>query len=217
MIKSKHLTKEQILLAMRHTKSNKAAARYLNVSYIHYKMWAKQYNEFEGGRTLHEIHKNQCGKGIPKFLTGNNAAKSKWNILDVIEGRLSSKHFKPEAIKKKMIEEGHLKEECSMCEFHERRLNDYKIPLILNFKDNDPNHYNLGNIRFLCYNCYFLNIGNIFNNKDIEQLETHRPLSGTSDAIDWQLDDYQKEQLDKLGLYEPPKPKEDGSELISRI
>ena len=64
-------------------------------------MWAKQYNEFEGGRTLHEIHKNQCGKGIPKFLTGNNAAKSKWNILDVIEGRLSSKHFKPEAIKKK--------------------------------------------------------------------------------------------------------------------
>ena len=96
-------------------------------------------------------------------------------------------------------------------------MNDYKIPLILNFKDNDPNHYNLGNIRFLCYNCYFLNIGNIFNNKDIEQLETHRPLSGTSDAIDWQLDDYQKEQLDKLGLYEPPKPKEDGSELISRI
>jgi hypothetical protein len=56
---SKPLTKEQIQLAMRMTKSNKSAARYLNCSYIHYKGWAKQYVEFEGGRTLFEIHKNQ--------------------------------------------------------------------------------------------------------------------------------------------------------------
>ena len=216
MIKSKHLTKEQILLAMRHTKSNKAAARYLNVSYIHYKMWAKQYNEFEGGRTLHEIHKNQCGKGIPKFLTGNNASKSKWNILDVIEGRLSSKHFKPEAIKKKMIEEGYLKEECAMCGFHERRVTDYKVPLILNFKDNDSNHYNLNNIRFLCYNHYFLNIGDIFNKNDIRQIETHEPTSNTSKEVDFQLDNYQLQRLQELGLYDIPKP-DDGSEFISRI
>jgi hypothetical protein len=138
-------------------------------------------------------------------------------VLDVIEGRLSSKHFKPELIKKKMVEEGHLKEECSMCGFNERRVSDYKIPLILNFKDNDSNHYNLGNIRFLCYNCYFLNHGDIFNKSDINQLETHSPTNGTSDAIDFQLDDYQKEQLAKLGLYEPPKPEDDGSSLISRF
>ncbi len=67
----KPLTKEQILLAMKHTKSNKAAARYLNVSYIHYKTWAKRYHEVEGGRSLFEAHKNQAGKGIPKFLTGH--------------------------------------------------------------------------------------------------------------------------------------------------
>jgi len=213
----KPLTKEQILLAMKHTKSNKAAARYLNVSYIHYKTWAKKYHEVEGGRSLFEAHKNQAGKGIPKFLTGHNA-KSKWDIKDIIEGRVSVKHFSPEKIKKKMIEEGYLKEECSMCSFHERRVTDYKIPLILNFKDNNPNHYNLGNIRFLCYNCYFLNMGDIFNTKDIQQLETHNPIQGTSDAIDFQLDDYQLEQLEKLGLYDPPKPDEsDGSEFISRI
>lgn len=217
MPSAKPLTKEQILLAMKMTKSNKAAARYLNVSYIHYKTWAKRYVEFEGGRNLFEMHKNQSGKGIPKFLTGNNARKSKWNVLDVVEGRLSPTHFKPEEIKKKMIDEGYLKEECAMCGFHERRVNDYKMPLILNFKDNNPNHYNLGNIRFLCYNCYFLNIGEIFNNKDINQLETHQPTNGTSDAMDFQLDDYQKQRLAELGLYEPPKPEDDGSEFISRL
>jgi hypothetical protein len=212
----KPLLKEQILLAMRHTKSNRAAARYLNVSYIHYKMWAKRYHEFEGGRTLFEVHYNQKGVGIAKW--GNiRKKKSKWGVLDVVEGRISHTHFKPEEIKKRMIEEGILKEECEICSFHERRVNDYKIPLILNFKDNNPNHYNLGNIRFLCYNCYFLNIGNVFNNKDIHQLETHTPVNGTTDAIEFELDEYQMEQLKKLGLYEPPKFEDDGSEFISRI
>ena len=217
MPKAKPLTKEQIQLAMRHTKSNKSAARYLNCSYIHYKTWAKRYHEFEGGRSLFEVHKNQAGKGIPKFLAGNAKKKNAWDIKDVIEGRISPKHFGLEKIKTRMIEEGYLKEECALCEFHERRVTDYKIPLIMNFKDNNPNHYNLGNIRFLCYNCFFLNMGDIFNQKDIHQLETHNPTYGASEAIDFQLDEYQMEQLTKLGLYEPPKPENDGSEFISRI
>jgi len=216
MSKPKPLTKEQILLAMRMTKSNKAAARYLNVSYIHYKGWAKSYHEFEGGRTLFEIHKNQAGKGIPKFLT-SNMGKSSWDVLDVVEGRISAKHFRPEDIKKKMLEEGLLKEECALCGFHDRRLSDYKMPLILDFKDNDPNHYNLGNIRFLCYNCFFINIGDVFSEKDIHQLETHQPVYGTTEAVDFELDEYQLEQLQKLGLYQPPKPEDDGSEFISRL
>ncbi len=118
---------------------------------------------------------------------------------------------------KKMIEGGYLKEECAMCGFHERRVSDYKIPLILNFKDNNSNHYNLGNIRFLCYNCYYLNVGEIFNQQDLTQLETHEPKYGTSEAVDFQLDDYQKQRLAELGLYEPPKPENDGSEFISRL
>jgi hypothetical protein len=205
-------------MAMRHTKSNKSAARYLNCSYIHYKGWAKRYNEFEGGRTLWDVHLNQAGKGIPKYGSGNDAVqiRKKFNVLDVVEGRISHHHFKPDFIKAKMIEDGLLKEECAVCGFHERRVNDYKVPLILNFKNNNSNHYNLGNIRFLCYNCFFLNVGDIFNKQDIRQLETHTPIHGTSEAIDFQLDDFQLEQLEKLGLYQPPKPEDDGSEFISR-
>jgi|TARA_R110000868_G_C10949520_1_gene767708 hypothetical protein len=218
MPKAKPLIKEQILMAMRHTKSNKSAARYLNCSYIHYKGWAKRYNEFEGGRTLWDVHLNQAGKGIPKYGSGNDAVqiRKKFNVLDVVEGRISHHHFKPDFIKAKMIEDGLLKEECAVCGFHERRVNDYKVPLILNFKNNNSNHYNLGNIRFLCYNCFFLNVGDIFNKQDIRQLETHTPIHGTSEAIDFQLDDFQLEQLEKLGLYQPPKPEDDGSEFISR-
>ena len=217
MARPKPLTKEQIQLAMRMTKSNKAAARYLNVSYIHYKGWAKQYVEFEGGRSLFEIHKNQSGKGIPKFWANHPDKKSQWDVLDIIEGRIASVHFRPEDIKKKMLDEGYLKEECTICGFHDRRLTDYKMPLILDFKDNNPNHYNLGNIRFLCYNCFFINIGEVFNDKDIHQLETHTPVYGTSDAVELELDDYQRQRLTELGLYEPPKPEEDGSEFISRL
>jgi len=216
MPKAIHLSKEQILAAMDKTKSVRAAARYLNISYQHLKKWMKVYKD-ENGVTLFEAHKNQSGKGIPKFLSGNPEKKSQWDVVDVIEGRIAAVHFRPEDIKRKMVDEGYLKEECGICGFHERRVNDYKIPLILNFKDNNPNHYNLGNIRFLCYNCYFLNVGEIFNQKDIQQLETHQPTYNTSEAVDFQLDDYQKQRLTELGLYQPPKPEDDGSEFISRL
>ena len=58
MPKAKPLSKEMIVAAMNKTKSNKAAARYLNVSYIHYKKWAKLYKDEATGKTLFEVHLN---------------------------------------------------------------------------------------------------------------------------------------------------------------
>ena len=69
MPKAKPLSKEMIVAAMNKTKSNRAAARYLNVSYIHFKKWAKIYNDIDTGQVLFDKHKNQSGKGISKFLT----------------------------------------------------------------------------------------------------------------------------------------------------
>ena len=63
MPQAKPLTKEQILAAMSQTLSNKAAARYLHVSYTHYKKWAKTYDATEEGyNNLFEQHLNQAGK-----------------------------------------------------------------------------------------------------------------------------------------------------------
>ena len=49
MPQPKPLSKQQILAAMSQTKSNRAACRYLNVSYIHYKRYAKIYEATEEG------------------------------------------------------------------------------------------------------------------------------------------------------------------------
>ena len=62
----KPLSKDDIMVAIRSTKSNRAAARYLHCSYSHYKKYAKLYRE-ENGVSLLDVHKNQTGSGIPKF------------------------------------------------------------------------------------------------------------------------------------------------------
>jgi transposase len=214
MPKAKPLSKEMIIAAMGKTKSNRAAARYLNVSYIHYKGWAKFYNDEEGGVNLFEKHKNQSGKGIPKFL--NNGKKDP-ALLDVIEGRIDPSHFNPQKIKYRLLQEGYLKEECSHCEFHERRVLDYKMPLIMHFKDGNKQHYKLDNLEMLCYNCFFLYYGDVFSEKDLEQLEDHKSLSNTTDAVDLELDDYHLQRLKELGLYDSVENKDDDPySLVSR-
>ena len=46
---AKDLSKEQIVAAQNKTLSNRAAARYLNCSYNHYKKWASLYKDSETG------------------------------------------------------------------------------------------------------------------------------------------------------------------------
>ena len=128
---SKILTKEDILRAMKMTRSNLAAARYLHVSYNHYKKYAKMYKNDEGIALL-EAHKNQSGTGIPKFALKGS---SKIPLMDLLEGRVPIEHFKAKEIKQRLIFEGMIEEKCNMCGFSERRLTDTKVPVILNFKD----------------------------------------------------------------------------------
>jgi len=207
MPKAKPLSKEQIIAAMSQTLSNRAAARYLNVSYIHYKKWAKLY-ESNTHDNLFEEHKNQSGKGIPKFLRGKGKEPA---LIDIIEGRVDASSFSPDKIKYRLITEGHLLEECAVCKFNERRVNDYKIPLLLNFKDNNKKNYRKENIELLCYNHYFLTVGDIFTDKQIKGIEDHKPVNQGN--VEWELDDYQLEQLEKLGLGD----NKDDEDYISRI
>jgi len=213
MPKARPLTKESIISAMDKTKSVRAAARYLNCSYQHIKKWMKLYVD-ENGVSLFDAHKNQSGKGIPKFLSVSNLNKKEPAILDIIEGRIDPSHFNPQKIKYRLITDGYLKDECSNCGFHERRVSDYKSPLILHFKDNNKQHYRLDNMEMLCYNCYYLMVGDIFSGKQIEGLEDHKPMNQSE--VDWELDEYTKQRLLELGL-DKPEPTDDGSEFISRL
>ena len=139
---SKILNKEDILRAQKMTRSNMAAARYLHVSYNHYKKYAKMYKN-EDGATLLDSHMNQEGKGIPKFLTNGGKEPP---LIDLIEGRIPVEHFDASKIKQRLIFEGMIEEKCTKCGFTERRVTDTKVPVILNFKDGNRKNYHLDNI-----------------------------------------------------------------------
>ena len=208
MPKPKPLSKELIKGAMSQTLSNRAAARYLNCSYQHYKKWAKLY-ESKTHDNLFEEHKNQSGKGIPKFLRVGGKEPA---LLDLIEGRANASSFSPEKIKYRLITEGYLEEKCAQCGFQERRVLDYKIPILLHFKDNNKKNYHLENLEMLCYNHFFLTVGDIFTNKQIEGIEDHKPVN--QGKVEWEVDDYHLQRLKELGLGDDDPEEYD---IISRI
>jgi len=195
-----HLTKEMILAAMAQTKSVKAASRYLNCSYQHVKKYMKAYTDEATGKSLFDIHKNQSGKGIRKFLTSpHHNAKTLPPILQIINGEVSAAHFHSDKIKASMIESGYMKEECYGCGFSQRRTIDNKPPLLLNFIDGNKNHWGLNNVQLLCYNCYFLYVGNTFTKSDLQLIETGRQGQFHSDLVHFELDEYHIERLNELG------------------
>jgi len=211
----KPLTKEILLSAMEKTKSVKAMSRYLHCSYPHVKMWMKHYKDEETGKTLFELHKNQCGRGIPKYLSSHPHRKTEPSLEGILEGRINAANFDPQKIKLRLIEQNYLEERCYKCDFHERRVTDYKIPLFLHFKNGDHNYYHLDNLQMLCYNCYFLYVGEVFNDRDEKQIETGTKMSKTTENVNFELDEYHIRRLRELGLYED-KTDDDPYSLVSR-
>jgi hypothetical protein len=204
----KFISKEDCLRAMDNTRSNRGAARFLRCSFAHYKKYAKTYVNDEGV-TLWEAHKNPSGKGIPKFLPNKG---KKAPLKELIEGKISVSSFEPAKIKQRLVFEGYLKEECSRCGFHEERLADSKIPLILQFRDKNKVNYELSNIELMCYNCSFLYAVSPITDQQVVKMEDYVDKQGQE--IDWEIDDSMKEHLQSLGLWkEDVKP---GSEYISQ-
>ena len=212
MPKRLDLSKGEIIAAMQNTKSVRSAARYLGCSYIHLKKWMKFYVDEESGKTLFDMHKNRQGKGIPKFL---GKTKKEDAIEDIVAGRIDASSFDPQKLKDKILERDLMEEKCNLCGFSERRVLDFKMPLIMSFKNGDKRNWVLHNLQLLCYNCYFLTIGNVFTDRDMQQLEETKSVSKTTDAVDFQLDDYHLTRLKEIGLYEDPKNDDDPYDLVS--
>jgi 5-methylcytosine-specific restriction endonuclease McrA len=178
-------------------------------------MWMKHYKDEATGKTLFELHKNQCGKGIPKHLSSHPNRKAEPSLQGILEGRVSASNFDPKKIKVRLIEQNYLEEKCYKCGFHERRVTDYKMPLFLHFKNGDHNYYHLDNLQMLCYNCYFLYVGEIFNDRDEKQIETGTKMFKTTENVNFELDEYHIRRLRELGLYED-KTDDDPYSLVSR-
>lgn len=221
------IPKEEIEKAMRVTKSNKAAARFLGVTDVTYKKYAKYYVNDKGVPLL-EVHRNKSGKGIKKHWL--NRKPTKRSVNDIIEGRVEILSTTPETYKDMLVREGFLQECCQNCGYEQRRKLDTKIPLLLNFKDFDTKNWKLDNLEFLCYNCYFLNVGEVFHIKQLKSMERPTSRSAKRSKIDFDLPlpikdainenrfaEAEKETPEIKFIKNPNLPDDFGMDLVSRI
>jgi len=137
------ITKNMLLEAQKNTKSNMEASRWLKISYNTYKKWSKYYDVFEQ-------HLNQKGIGVKKGW-----ATYKIPIDDIIMGkRQPPKRYSLSVLKKRLMEEGYLQEECSSCSYNEINLLTEKVCLNIDFVDGNTKNFKIDNLRLLCPNCY---------------------------------------------------------------
>ena len=139
------VTKKMIEDAIENTLSNMAAARWLGVSYNTYKKWSKYYGLFEDNLNPHGI-----GVRKPKI-------NSIYNMDDILAGKYPDYPIKQ--LKTRIVDGGYLPEECDLCGWNEKRITDDKVCLTLDFIDENKKNLKHENLRFLCPNCYFTNVG----------------------------------------------------------
>ena len=198
--KGLQLTEAQLREAMANTRSNKEAARWLGITDITYKKYSKNTFDEATGKSLFQLHMNQSGKGMPKNWAGG---KWKKNLDEMLIENQPINSKKILRLKELLMQDGRMGFKCSGCEFCEKRLSDMKVPLLLNFKNGKKSDWRIENLQWLCYNCYFLFIGNPFTNKMLERIEsTPFDTPEIKEEVQelYQLDDFYYEHLKKLGL-----------------
>jgi hypothetical protein len=60
----------------------------------------------------------------------------------------------------------------------------------------------------------FLQVGDIFTDKQIKGIEDHVPTYQSD--VEWELDDYQRQRLEELGLIDKKPNDDDPYSLVSR-
>jgi len=164
-----NLQEKQIRYAMKNSKSNSAAARFLNVSLTTYEKYARRYIDEETGKDLWELQKNKRGKGVKKPY---NITKGKFALKDILEGKYPD--YSVYQLKNRLINNAdkvNFKTCCHNCGYNEERITDGKIPLILDHIDDDWTNHIRENLRFLCYNCFHNLKGNIRGNQPQWRIE----------------------------------------------
>lgn len=158
-----NLTESKIRYAMANTSSNRAAAIFLNVAYNSYKKYASYYIDEETGISLFEMHKNQEGKNIHK---GKSVRGGYIKLMEILEGKYPD--YPPDKLRDRLLKDNFIEYKCANpgCSYNdEERIKDYAKPLKLNWIDGDKTNHKRNNLEFLCYNCYFLTVGNFNGNK----------------------------------------------------
>ena len=139
---------------MRVTRSNRAAAEYLRVSYTLYCKFAKAYKTKQG-ISLFDNHKNQAGRGIIKSMPSH----ARFDLDEILLGKHPQYSF--EKLFQRMVVSGYIAEQCNHCGYSQKRPTDQRTPLIMHPIDGNKSNHLRNNLELLCYNCYFMLVGDI--------------------------------------------------------
>lgn len=172
-----NLTEAQIRYAMKNSKSNSGAARFLNVSLTTYEKYARRYIDESSGKDLWEIQKNQRGEGVKKPY---NVTKGIYALKDILEGKYPE--YSVYQLKNRLLHSADkvgFKSCCHNCGYEEKRITDNKMPLILDHIDDDWTNHLRENLRFLCYNCFHNLKGNIRGSQPQWRVEQVRKAKET--------------------------------------
>jgi len=157
---SRPLLESEILAAQSISKSESEAARKLGVSEVTYIKYAKMYGVY--GRVM-----NRAGKGVSKPIRNEDGGK--YPLSRIFANEFPD--YPPHRLRVRCVRSGKLEEKCSMCGFHEKRLTDNRVPVILNFSDGNGKNMALENLELLCYNCYFLYVNNPYGQRKVFKID----------------------------------------------
>lgn len=114
-------------------------ARHLRITYPTYKKYARMHGVWEPKPNI---------RGKKNLF---DPERGKYPLSEVLEGKHPS--YSVFRIKDKLIRSGTKKEACEKCGWHERSIANNKVPLFLNFMDDNSQNHSLGNMKLYCANC----------------------------------------------------------------
>jgi|TARA_R110001592_G_scaffold37644_3_gene125372 hypothetical protein len=127
------IPKSKIIRAIEENESMAKAAQSLHVSYNTFKKYARRY---------------EVWKPLASNAGISRARKVTWSGLKPLDIEID--------FQKELIKEFILPQRCSCCGESRQRKTDLLSPLIVHFKDGDIQNRVPSNLRFFCYNCYFI-------------------------------------------------------------
>lgn len=181
---TKILLQSTIESAMKCTRSNRSAAMYLRVTYATYKKYALMYKD-ANGITLFKAHLNQSGLGLYKTRVGESPVA----IDDILTGK--HRNYPQAKLLRRIITSGYAAEKCGHCGYTQKRPKDLRTPLLLHHINNDNKDHRIDNLEVLCYNCYFVLVGDL----KFRDTGAHAPV--VADTVPYDIADAQ-ENLDAL-------------------
>lgn len=154
------LTREEILFALNESLTIASAATMLGVSYPTFLKYAKKFTVNEDGTGESILDKFKREKPIKKVRVRRpNAIYKNVPITQILAGHHPS--YSHKKLKQRLIDEAVFEEKCQICGYDQRRLIDYKVPLLLIWKDNDLTNHKIENLELVCFNCFFINYNDI--------------------------------------------------------